>query len=297
MNGPKRLLESGPGRLRVLVEAGKRDLPDRVVEQRVLGALGLGVAGGAGLAGASGGLARSGGVGFLEGLRRAALSKVGIGVVATAAASSAGYLASREHGGVQSAATGSAMSSMPAVAPPPLESPSDDPGATVEPVPAITASPASVARTMNPVGPVGAMPVVARGVGRGPGASAVVPVPPRASGRDDMAPSKGPGAVSTAPSMAAQLESIRRARGLVASGDARAALVELDAYEAQSPHGIFEEEAMALRVRALRLAGDAAGAARERMNLQARFPRSIHLAALGHSLQFESQQSPDTESQ
>ena len=75
---------------------------------------------------------------------------------------------------------------------------------------------------------------------------------------------------------------IRYARALVASGDARAALVALDAYETRYPHGIFEKEAMALRVRALRMGGDAAGADRERTNLQSRFPKSVHLASLGN---------------
>jgi len=82
------------------------------------------------------------------------------------------------------------------------------------------------------------------------------------------------------PSIAEQLESIRRARARVQEGDGKAALRELDAYEGQSPRGTFEEEALALRVRALRLSGDGAGAARELANLASRFPTSVHLAAL-----------------
>jgi hypothetical protein len=66
----------------------------------------------------------------------------------------------------------------------------------------------------------------------------------------------------------------------VRQGDGKAALSELDAYEAQSPHGTFEEEDIALRVQALRLVGDSAGAARELTELKARFPGSVHLAAL-----------------
>jgi len=99
---------------------------------------------------------------------------------------------------------------------------------------------------------------------------------------DDASPAPEAHAASVAPAIAVQLESIRHARALVAAGDARAAFVELDAYETLYPHGIFEEEAMALRVRALRMAGDAAGAERERTNLQSRFPKSVHLAALGN---------------
>jgi hypothetical protein len=67
---------------------------------------------------------------------------------------------------------------------------------------------------------------------------------------------------------------------LVLKGDGSAALAALDAYAAQTPHRTFEEEGMALRVRALRLLGDHAGAARELATLQARFPGSVHLASL-----------------
>ncbi|MGA7122630.1 MAG: hypothetical protein WBY94_21195 [Polyangiaceae bacterium] len=101
-------------------------------------------------------------------------------------------------------------------------------------------------------------------------------------GSDDASPAPEAHAATVAPAIGVQLESIRYARALVASGDARAALVALDAYETRYPHGIFEKEAMALRVRALRMGGDAAGADRERTNLQSRFPKSVHLASLGN---------------
>jgi Tfp pilus assembly protein PilF len=101
-------------------------------------------------------------------------------------------------------------------------------------------------------------------------------------GSDEASPAPEAHAATVAPAITVQLESIRHARALVASGDARAALVALDAYERRHPHGIFEEEAMALRVRALRIGGDAAGADRERTNLQSRFPKSVHLAAMGN---------------
>jgi hypothetical protein len=90
-----------------------------------------------------------------------------------------------------------------------------------------------------------------------------------------------PPAQPAPPSIAVELESIRRARSLVDEGDPKAALTALDAYEARNPRGTFEEEATALRVRALRAVGDQVGAARERASLAARFPRSVHLAALG----------------
>jgi hypothetical protein len=82
-------------------------------------------------------------------------------------------------------------------------------------------------------------------------------------------------------SIAAELESIRRVRALVDGGDPKAALAALDAYEARHDQGTFEEEATALRVRALRGVSDEPGAERERASLAARFPRSVHLAALG----------------
>jgi hypothetical protein len=121
MNEPKRLLESGSGHLRALVEAGKGDQPDRDLQAKVLGTLGLGAAGGAGLiAGASGGLARSGLSRFFGGLWHAALSKAGIGVIAAATASSAGYLAVSVHERAREVATRSATSVAPAAAPVPL---------------------------------------------------------------------------------------------------------------------------------------------------------------------------------
>jgi hypothetical protein len=121
MNEPKRLLDSGSGHLRALVEAGKGDQPDRHLQEKVLGALGLGAASGAGLiAGAPDALARSGIARFFGGLRHAALSKTGIGVIAAATVSSAGYLAVSVHERAREVATRSATSVAPAAAPVPL---------------------------------------------------------------------------------------------------------------------------------------------------------------------------------
>ena len=117
MNELKRLLDCRSGRLRALVEAGKGDHPDRQLQQKVLGALGLGAAGGAGLiAGPPDALARSGIARFFGGLRRAALSKAGIGIIAAATASSAGYLAASVHERAREVATRSATSVAPAAA-------------------------------------------------------------------------------------------------------------------------------------------------------------------------------------
>jgi hypothetical protein len=258
MNEPKRLLDSRSGHLRALVEAGKRDLPDRHVQENVLGALGLGAAGGAGLtAGASVRLARSGTSRFLHGLSRAALSKVGIAVIVTATASSAGYLA----GSIQV----------------PLRPSAPDPRTASMPIRPSTVSAAAT----SPTSPPPAATPVPQFRAREPNARAGAAPATRAHAPHDALPADEAHETKAVPSMTAQLESIRRVHALVAAGDAGAALLELDAYETRCPHGSFEEEAIALRVRALRVAGDAAGAERARRNLQSRFPRSVHLAKLG----------------
>ncbi len=284
MNEPKRLLDSGSRHLRALVEAGKGDQPDRHLQEKVLGALGLGAAGGAGLiAGAPDALARSGIARFFRGLRHAVLSKVGVGVIAAATASSAGYLAASIHDRAREAATRSATRVAPAAVPVPLRPPAPEPSVASTPVTPVTASadglpraaPAAVAPRFGSRG----AGVLAGGAREGnvlPGGTATAHV----LGSDDTSPAPEAHAATVAPAITVQLESIRHARALVASGDARAALVALDAYETRYPHGIFEEEAMALRVRALRMGGDVAGADRERTNLQSRFPKSVHLAAL-----------------
>jgi len=291
MNEPKRLLDSGSGHVRALVEAGKADQPDRHLQEKVLGALGLGAAGGAGLiAGAPDALARSGIARFFGGLRHAALSKAGIGVIAAATASSAGYLAVGVHERAREVATRSAARSAanvaPAAAPVPLRPLAPEPSVASTPVTPGTASADSLpiaapAAAVAPrFGSKGAS-VLAGGSTEGSvlaGAAATA----NARGSDDASPAPEAHAATVAPAITVQLESIRHARALVAAGDARAALVELDAYDTRYPQGIFEEEAMALRVRALRMAGDAAGADRERTNLQSRFPKSVHLTAVGN---------------
>src|SRR5580704_19196404 len=143
MNEPKRLLDSGSGHLRALVEAGKGDQPDRHLQEKVLGALGLGAAGSAGLiAGAPDAVARSGIARFFGGLRHAALSKSGIGVIAAATASSAGYLAGSVHERAREVATGSATSVAPAAAPVRLRSLAPEPSAASTPVtPSTTSKP------------------------------------------------------------------------------------------------------------------------------------------------------------
>ena len=287
MNEPKRLLDSGSGHLRALLKAGKGDQPDRHLQEKVLGALGLGAAGGAGLiAGAPDALARSGIARFFGGLRHAALSKVGIGVIAAATASSSGYLAGRVHERAREVATRSATSVARAAAPGPSRPLAPEPivastpvtpgSANADRIPSVTRAAAVAPRFGSRGASVLASGSREESVVAGATATAY------GRGSDGASPAPEARAATVAPAITVQLESIRRARTLVAAGDARAALVELDAYDTRYPHGVFEEEAMALRVWALRMAGDAAGADRERTNLQSRFPKSVHLAALGN---------------
>jgi hypothetical protein len=263
MNEPKRLRESGAPHLRALVEAGKRDIPAEHLEATVLGALGLGAAGGAaGLAGASGhGLARLSIAKLTRGLRDSLISKIGVGVIATTTAGSAGYVAGRAHEhALQREPTAGAMSATPTLPPRPSSDPS----------PVFVAAPTATSIPLVGDAPPAPSPAKRRTVSSTPAVDAPVNMQVAAQPRAEVA----------APSIAVQLESIRRARSLVQEGDGKAALAELDAYETRNPHGTFEEEEMALRVRALRVAGDAAGAERVLMNLESRFPRSVHLAAL-----------------
>jgi hypothetical protein len=290
MNEPKRLLESGSPRVRALVDAGKHDAPNGSTERAVLGALGLGAASGA-LLGAGSSVARSALARSLAVLRHAALSKLGVGVIAVASAGSAGYFAGRAHERAISSEAGTASTAPSTSGLPPrpkLAAQSPAPAAlssvptsssSIAPMPSspslpsprpLEDTPAHAAREpqagMAKVAAADARP-------RGPGVVAQVTAdapaaPPEPARRDPAIP------------IALQLESIRTARALVAKGDGNAALSELDSYEAKSPQGTFEEEAMALRVRALRLTGDTAGAARELARLGSRFPGSVHLAAL-----------------
>ena len=291
MNEPKRLLETGSPRLRALVLAGKRDSPDARTEASVLGALGLAAAGGAALAtpGAAHAAGRSALKTVLAGLRHVAFSKVGIGMIAAVAAGSSGYLAGRSQerairseptGRVEMVAKSEPREALAARAAGNTSAPRSAPlsaSAVNAAVPAALPSAASLPAAHGETPPAAS---AGRPTGHGTALES------SASSRSGASPGRlrAPEAVAppseVPPSIAEQLESIRRARSRVQEGDGTAALRELDAYVARSPRGTFEEEALALRVRALRLSGDSAGAARELANLASRFPASVHLAAL-----------------
>jgi hypothetical protein len=266
MNEPKRAREVGPEGLRALVEAGRRDAPPAELQDAVLKALGVGTAIAAGSSAHSATwrvVAR-----FSSGIRHAAVSKIGIGFFAMTTAVSAGYFASREsehaHATASTAPAPSAAAATP-LAPssalsrvdsaPPAPSPAPTPP-TVSSPPALATQALSPMRVASPRSPTAAV--------RGVVGTPVAVTPP----------------AQAAPStIAVELESIRRVRALLDEGNPKAALTSLDAYEVRNPRETFEEEAMALRARALRAIGDEAGAEREQASLAARFPRSVHLPA------------------
>lgn len=110
----------------------------------------------------------------------------------------------------------------------------------------------------------------------------VAPAPPPAAAVASSPPVQRPArkhpVVPTAPpSIVGELDEIRHARTLVVSGDGKRALDALDAYAASHPQGTFEEEALVLRIRALRLTGDRVGAERSLQALETRFPKSVYL--------------------
>jgi len=288
MTEPKRLREVGPAGLRSLVEAGQRDIPPADLQDTVLDALGVGsaiAAGSSAHGAASRSVAR-----FLAGLKHAAVSKIGIGLFAATTAGSAGYLAGREseHERATASKARPPSAGVPATPLAPVSALSS-PTTAAAPSRTLTAAPASSGvdsapdESSYPPVPVAVTspPALA-----GQPSSPVTVATPRSSAAMDRAAASAPVAVApstqAAPtSVAVELESIRRVRALIDAGDPNAALTALDGYQVRNPRGTFEEEATALRVRALRAVGDVAGAERERASLEARFPRSVHLAALG----------------
>jgi hypothetical protein len=260
MIGPKRLLSSGSPVARSLLQAGRRDKPPQFLSQTVMGALGV---------------ARpTVGVRLTGTLKRLVLSKVGVGFVAMAAASGGGFVIGR-----------SVMAHRVGVT---VESPTHDDAVPTRPVPAnaettsqleppATTSTAAGDRTeQERTWPERSVDAV-----RAPPEAAAVkerhvePHPARPAGATAHA-----GPVSGAPSILGELDEIRQARSLVLSGDGKAAVVALDAYDASHPAGTFQEEALALRVRALRLSGNQVEADRTLRTLEALFPKSVHLAGL-----------------
>ena len=79
-------------------------------------------------------------------------------------------------------------------------------------------------------------------------------------------------------SIAAEIESLDRARARLQRGDARAALGALDAYRRAHPAGVLQQEASLLRIEALVRSGDAAAARRVARAFLRDYPQSPHVA-------------------
>ncbi len=226
---PKRLATAGSPAARSLLRGAERDAAPASLVPGLMVSLGVVTAGPS--------------VGRLAvAIRHAAFSKLGVAIVAVAAASGGAYVIRGMHeravdGGQPSSATAGSADPVQVVAP-------------------------QRAR------------VVARAV-------EIIPPPPASTtaARSTAAP-RPTVAASATPSIVGELNEIRHVRSLVVAGDGKGALDALDAYAASHPRGTFEEEALALRVRALRLTGDRAGAERGLRTLETRFPSSVYLASL-----------------
>jgi hypothetical protein len=247
MNQPKRLRLVGSNAARSLLNAGRQDEPSPSLVPAVMGTLGV--------ATASAVMAPSLGAKLVVALRHAVLSKVGVGVVAVATASGGGYVAGRMHERLlQAETTQQTVTAQPEVAPRPHERVT----LAIPPPPPL---PTVTAEVASPLPPRLDPPVRSRAV-------AVAPQPTVQA------------TASAKPSILDELDGIRHVCALVLAGSGQQALDALDAYAVSHPSGTFDEEALALRVRASRLAGDVLGAERSLRSLETRFPSSVHLAGL-----------------
>ncbi len=243
MKDPKRLLTSGSPTARSLLRGAQRDAPPASLVPALMVSLGVVTAG----TSVSAKLAMA--------IRHAAFSKISVAVVAVVAASGSAYVISRMHDRAPHADVG------------------QRPIATLgnaDAVPVLAVQrPRAVARA-------------AEAVPSAPSSAATARPTPRVEQLRRAAGAPHPAvAASATPSIVGELSEIRHVRALVVAGDGKRALDALDAYMASHPGGIFEEEALALRARALHLTGDRIGAERCLHTLEARFPNSIYRASLG----------------
>jgi hypothetical protein len=246
---------------RDLVAAAKRDLPPADLEDAVLNAIGAGAVVVAPTLASKLWLA----------LKHAAVSKVSIGVVALGAAASGGYVVGRaqERASREPAreivAPPTAIAFAASTASVSVEKPNAR-GVAHETVETATVAPVAAPNTPDETN------AHVREARAATAMTTTAAIATDAPSIDEPPPERD--------TLAAELGAIRAARAAVLGGDARAALRDLDAYAAAHPHGALEEESLALRVRANRLAGDDASAARALADLEKRFPTSLQLAAL-----------------
>ena len=188
--------------------------------------------------------------------RHAAFSKISVAIVAVAAASGGGYVISRMHDRAVRA--------------------------EVRQQPSATVGSADAAQVVAPQRPRAVAPAVETVPLAPPSATATPSTPPveRHARRHDVTASLPTVAPSATPSIVGELNEIRLVRSLVVMGDGKGALDAINSYVTSHPGGTFEEEALVLRVRALRLTGDLVGAGRSLRTLETRFPNSVYLESL-----------------
>ena len=235
-----------------LIAAAKRDAPRPGLEGEILGAIGAGAAA----------LAPSFGAKLWLALKHAAVSKAGIATIAFTAAAG-GYTAGRlqersiherDAAQTQTLTLTPTHTLTPAPTPTPTPTPARTiaPARVVEEAVAATSTPAiaSTVTSSKPIATVTEAPTIP-----------APPPPPNVS-------------------LAEEVAAIQRARSAILSKNPRTALAALDDYDRAHPNGVMTEEALALRVRAARLAGDDIGAAEALTKLETRFPESVQLASL-----------------
>jgi hypothetical protein len=106
--------------------------------------------------------------------------------------------------------------------------------------------------------------------------------PPVEQGVETSAPVENPrkrvesAAASGTPSIAREIRTLDQVRALLAKGDGRRALAELDRYRAEAPRGALGQEATLLRIEALVAAGDRPSARRLAQRFLREHPGTPH---------------------
>jgi hypothetical protein len=273
---------------RSLLAAGKKESPEARTEAAILTALGVG----GGLAATSLLAATATRPLYSRALRagwQLVSSKIGIAVIAASAGLGTGWAAGTAHQrdgerearaierpapnaavavAVTAAPSASIMS--PAASDPPVATHVDDlPDAPV--VALLAPEPVASAPREHKRAP--AVAVVDT-----PSAPSAVPAEPEPA--EPVATAASAATSSSGSTLAKQLAAIQDARSAVLSKDGKAALADVDRYDREHPDGSFAEEALALRVEALRLTGDNPEAEKALERLRTRYPTSVHLKKL-----------------
>jgi len=225
-----------------LLAAAKRDTPRANLEHDILGAIGAGTIV----------LAPTFGSKLWMALKHAAVSKAGIATIAFTAATG-GYAAGRlqERAIQEEHATGPVDTTRTPTTLTPTLTPTPTLTLTQTAVAAVAETPP---RTQTPEART---------------------LPPPTTTSSTTRPTNAP-----VTSLADEVEVIKRARASILAKNADGARAALDLYDRTHPDGAMSEEALALRVRADRLAGDDVAAAEALTKLEKRFPESVQLPGL-----------------